>query len=95
VTRLYFCQLRPEIGEVADSHPGYHADDMKEVEFVPLLFGVLDTGCVGCRSPYDGAAVTRDAARVERRTEVSMPLAIKNGRGRAGLGIGRRGGVSV
>jgi len=45
-------------------------------------------------APAVGAAVTTDAARTEKRREVSMPSAIKNVRGRPGrpgLGKVRRG----
>ena len=49
MTRLYFCQLTLETGNLSDCHPGNQADEMKEVEFVPLL-GV-DTGWIGGTSP--------------------------------------------
>jgi len=41
--------------------------------------------------PADGAAVTRDAAKAEKRREVSMSLAMRDARGRPGLEKGRRG----
>lgn len=74
--RLYFCQLMLERGKVAESHPGYQAEEMKEVEFV-VPFPGTGTGKVGdglgsTRSQDDGAAATRDAARTERKREVSM-----------------------
>lgn len=62
------------------SHPGYQAAEMKELE-VPLpgtdAGGVLGDGLgdgLGSTSSQDedGAAVTRDAARAERKREVSM-----------------------
>ena len=91
VMRLYFCQLTLDRGKVSASHPGNQAAEMKLDEFVPLFgtdTGVVGTG-VGSTSSQDvagdGAAVTKDAARAERKRDVSMSLGLKE---RVGWGIG-------
>ena len=68
------------------SHPGYQAAEMNFVEPVPL-FGTPDGGWVGVgvmlddTRSHDGAAVTTDTARAERRTGVSISLGSKEGEG--------------
>jgi hypothetical protein len=75
--RLYFSQLMLDREESVASHPGYQAAEMKEDEddvdpLVGLLYGVV----------VDGAAAAKDAARAESRTELSILLEIKEGRGK-------------
>jgi hypothetical protein len=72
------------------SHPGYQADEMKELEVDPL-FG-RDTGGVGWLGSrlqdVEGAATTRDAASAETTRDVSISPGIKKGKERAGLVVG-------
>ena len=72
---LYFSQLMSERGELVASHPGYQPAEMKLAEVDPLFGTDTDGvgGWVGSVS-QGGAAVTMDAARAERKREVSMPL---------------------
>jgi len=70
------------------SHPGYQAEETKGGGVVPLP--EPDTGLVNSgsdASPHDvggTAAVTKGAARAERRRDVSMFLGLKE---RAGWGV--------
>ena len=88
VMRLYFCQLMLDRGNVAASHPGYQAAEIKLDEVVPLPepdAGVVGSGFGWSWQDVDGAAVTRDAARAERKRDVSMsPLGWKERVGRGG-----------
>ena len=70
--------------ELLTAHPETQADETKgvEVEFVPLCepdAGVVGSGPGDTSSQDDGAAVTRDAARAERKRGASMSFGLKEG----------------
>lgn len=91
--RLYFCQLISDMEKLAALHPGYQAAEMKLVEFVPLFepdTGVVGSGVGVTSSQDDGAAVTKDAARTERKRKASISPERKEGRERVGRGKSRR-----